>query len=180
MAQLGSTYRWSATEFLRAWDAGAFAGHVELVEGEVWPVVIGDWHGATVFRVARALPVEGVTITAATLPSGESLPDPDCWVRPTDAEPRGDLGQRLSLWRADDVLLVVEVSDDSLFADLAVKARVYGSAGYPVFWVVSPDQICVHTEPIPGGYVRRTEYRRGEQVPLPYTDTALAVDDLLG
>lgn len=180
MTSLRTAWRWSATEFLRAHDAGAFEGRVELVEGEVWPVVIGDWHGKTVVRLTRRLPDEGVDITTATLASGDSLPDPDCWVLTSGAEPRGELSERLSLWRADDVLLVVEVSDDTLFDDLTVKARVYGSAGYPVLWVVSPEKVYVHTRPIPGGYAERQEYVRGQRVPVPYADVELAVDELIG
>lgn len=179
MSELVAPYRWSASEFLRAWEAGVFERRVELVEGEVWPVVIGDWHGETVGRLARRLPEADVTITTATLVSGESLPDPDCWVRRRDAEPRGQFGKKLHLWRPDDVLLVVEVSDETLTADLMVKTRVYGSAAYPVYWVVSPEVVYVHTVPIPGGYGSRVEYRRGERVPLPYGDTELMVDELL-
>lgn len=37
----------SAEIVREAWEAGAFDHRVELVEGEVWPVVIGDWHGET-------------------------------------------------------------------------------------------------------------------------------------
>lgn len=180
MTSLRTAWRWSATEFLRAYDAGAFEGRVELVEGEVWPVVIGDWHGEAQARLMGLLRADGVTVTGSTLASGDSLPDPDCWVRRRDAEPRGELSKRLSLWRADDVLLVVEVSDDTLFDDLTVKARVYGSAGYPVLWVVSPEKVYVHTRPIPGGYAERQEYVRGQRVPVPYADVELAVDELIG
>ena len=77
MTQSVETYRWSPSEFLRAWEAGAFDHRVELIEGEVWPVVIGPWHGKTNVRLMRMLPEVGVEITMATLPSGESLPDPD-------------------------------------------------------------------------------------------------------
>ena len=180
MSQLVTPYRWSPTEFLRAHDAEVFHGRVELVEGEVWPVVIGSWHGKTVMRVARALPGDEVEITTETLASGDSLPDPDCWVQRQGAKPRGELGGRLSLWRPEDVLLVVEVSDETLHADLMIKARVYGSAGYAVYWVVSPDVVYVHTSPIPGGYAQQTEHRRGDRVRLPYVDVELVVDDLLG
>jgi hypothetical protein len=31
----------------------------------------------------------GVRVTTATLPTGGSLPDPDCWVRRVDADPTG-------------------------------------------------------------------------------------------
>jgi len=80
MSSTVAPYRWSVSEFLRGWEAGAFDHRVELVEGEIWPVVNGGWHGKTTARVVRRLPEEGVEITTATLPSSDSLPDPDCWV----------------------------------------------------------------------------------------------------
>jgi hypothetical protein len=180
MSSTVAPYRWSVSEFLRAWEAGAFDNRVELINGEVWPVVIGDWHGTTIARVVRRLPDEGVEITAATLPSGDSLPDPDCWVRREGAQPIGQLGTRLSRWAPEDVLLVVEVSDDTVVADLNVKARIYGSAGWPVYWVAAPDEIYVHTEPSDAGYLKRAIYRRGTLLPVAYAGTEVAVDDLLG
>ena len=173
-------YRWSVDNFLRAWDAGAFDGRVELIEGEIWPVVIGDWHGETVFRLGRLLPTSGVRITGSTLPSGSSLPDPDCWVRREEAIPLGQLGRRLSQWSATDVLLVAEVSDDTVLADLNVKARLYGGAGYPAYWVVTEEVVYAHTAPNADGYGRRQEYRRGARIPVPYAETDILVDDLLG
>jgi Uma2 family endonuclease len=173
------SYRWSTSEFLRAWEAGAFDHRVELVEGEIWPVVIGDWHGDTVFRLARMLGNLGLVGTTATLPSGTSLPDPDCWVRREGAEPSGTVGSRLSTWRPADVLLVVEVSDEALMADLTTKARIYGSAGWPVYWVVSPEAVYVHSEPHAQGYRLRQEYRAGDQLPVGYADVLLPVDQLL-
>ena len=173
-------YRWSVSEFLRAWEAGAFDHRVELIEGEVWPVVIGDWHGTRVFDVAAMLRHPGVQVTGSTLPSSDSLPDPDCWVRRADASSSGKLGHRLSTWSPDDVLLVVEVSDETMMADLTVKAKIYGTAGWPVYWVVTPEAVYEHIKPQPGGYGTRNEYRRGQRVPLRYADTDLAVDDLLG
>src|SRR5262245_27168173 len=138
-------YRWSASEFLRAWEAGVFDHRVELVDGEVWPVVIGSWHGDTVVQVAAMLRRPGVRVTAATLPTGDSWPHPDCWVRRAGAEPVGAVGTRMQVWDPADVLLVVEVSDETMLADLEIKARLYGRAGYPVYWVVTPDVIYEHT-----------------------------------
>jgi Putative restriction endonuclease len=180
MGQTVETYRWSISEFLRFWDAGAFDHRVELIEGEIWPVVIGDWHGEMVVRVARTLLNAGVRITSSTLPSGDSLPDPDCWVRQQNAEPAGQLGTRLSSWRPEDVLLVVVVSDDTVVADLNIKSRIYGSAGWPVYWVVTEEAIYEHTEPHSAGYRVRREYRRGDRLPIVYAGTNVAVADLLG
>ncbi len=119
-------------------------------------------------------------MTTATLPSGESLPDPDCWVLREKAESVDTLGAKLELWAPADVLLVVEVSDETLLADLAVKANIYGAAGWSVYWVVSKDAIYEHTEPTPAGYRTRIEYRRGDRLPIRYAETDILVDDLLG
>jgi hypothetical protein len=172
-------YRWSRDEFVRAWEAGAFDRRVELVDGEVWPVAIGDWHGKTVGRVIKALPDAGVELTTATLATGYSLPDPDCWVRRADAEPIETIGTRLHAWAAEDVLLVIEVSDETVPQDLGVKAAIYGQAGYPLYWVVTQDVIYEHSQPSAAGFRVRVEYRRGERIPVPYAATELAVNDLL-
>jgi hypothetical protein len=179
MPQATLAYHWTQDEFLRAWEAGVFRRRVELVNGEVWPVVIGSWHGKTVGRVTRTLPGAGVEVTAETLPSGESLPDPDCWVQRADAKPLRQLGSKLAVWDPADVLLVVEVSDDTMLHDLQIKARLYGKAGYPVYWVVTKEAIYEHTEPYPGGYHSRREYTPGERIPVRYAGTDLAVTDLI-
>lgn len=173
-------YRWSPGEFVLAWEAGAFEHRVELIEGEVWPVVIGDWHGRKVSDVNFALRQFVRDVTMATLPSGRSLPDPDCWVTRPGAQPSGTIGTRLSTWNPADVLLVVEVSDETLMADLTTKARVYGAAGWPVYWVVSPEAVYVHTGPHDAGYRQRVEYRSGERLPVPFAEAEIAVDDLIG
>ena len=173
-------YRWSVDAFVRAWEADAFDARVELVEGEVWPVVIGDWHGDAFFRLVGLLGNLGLTGTTSTLPSGASLPDPDLWLRRPGAVPSGTLGSRLSTWSSSDVLLVVEVSDETLVADLTTKARLYGSAGWPLYWVVSRDAVHVHSEPHAHGYRFRVEYRRGDRLPVPGVDAEIAVDELIG
>jgi hypothetical protein len=179
MTQATLAYHWTQEDFLRAWEAGAFRHRVELVNGEVWPVVIGAWHGKTAGRVTRALPGDGVEVTAATLPSGDSLPDPDCWVQRGDAKPLRSLGSKLEVWDPADVHLVVEVSDDTMLHDLQIKARLYGKAGYPVYWVVTKEAIYEHTEPYPGGYHNRREYTPGERIPVRYAESDLAVTDLI-
>jgi hypothetical protein len=179
MTQTAMAYRWSQSEFLRAWEAGAFDHRVELVNGEVWPVVIGSWHGDTVGQLTAALPRAGVRVTTATLPTGESLPDPDCWVRRIDAEPVGTVGSRLSVWAPSDVLLVVDVSDDTMLYDLETKAKLFGQAGYSTYWVVTQQGIYEHTTPTTRGYRTRVEYRPGERIPVRYAGVDLAVDHLI-
>jgi hypothetical protein len=179
MTQSVLAYRWSQSEFVRAWEAGAFDHRVELVEGEIWPVVIGSWHGDTVGQLLALLPRTGVRVTTATLPTGGSLPDPDCWVRRADAESIGTVGSRLSIWNASDVLLVVEVADETTIQDLNVKAKLYGQAGYPAYWVVTQEAIYEHTGPISTGYRTRVEYLPGEHISVPYASVVLAVDEVI-
>src|SRR5215475_6564976 len=131
--------RWTRDEFLRAWEAGEFEDKkVELVYGEVWSVSpIGNWHGRTTMRMARLLWVSDVEVTSETLASGDSLPGPDCWVVRAAAEAIGSIGTRLAEYAPVDVLLVVEVSDTSIMRDLQIKTRLYGQAGWPVYWVAT-------------------------------------------
>ena len=74
---------------------------------------------------------------------------------------------------------MVEVSDDTVVADLNVKARLYGSAGYAVYWVITQDLIYEHTEPNSTGYTNVRKYAPGQCIPVRYADVDLAVDDLL-
>jgi hypothetical protein len=136
-----------------------FDHRVELVDGEVWPVVVGSWHGDTQAQVAAMLRLPGTRVSTSTLvvPSDDSVPDPDCWVRRSGAERVGTRGARLDVWDPTDVLLVVEVSDDSVLADLNTKARLYGRAAYPVYWVVTREAIYEHTGPTAQGYRTRTD-----------------------
>lgn len=175
-------YRWSADEFIRAWQARVFNHRVELVEGEVLPVVIGLWHGRTQVRLTRLLPDADVEILSATLPlpGQDTLPDPDCWVLRAGAEPVEAFGDKVQVWDPIDVLLVVEVSDESVLHDLNTKARLYGRAGFAVYWVVTRDAIFEHTDASPEGYRSRREYRRGERIPVRYAVSDLAVTDVLG
>ena len=96
------------------------------------------------------------------------------------AEERGWLSPRISRWDPADVLLVVEVSDETVVEDLDIKARLYGAAGYAAYWVLTREAVFEHTGPGPDGYRTVVRYRRGEEIPLPYADRGVAVSDLLG
>src|SRR5690606_27173577 len=51
--------------------------------------------------------------------------------------------------RAEDVLLVVEISDSSLRRDITSKLRQYAGAGIPEHWVVDVNdrRVLVHRDP---------------------------------
>lgn len=136
---LAEQFVWDEESYLRAAEAGAFGeAHVEMVEGKVIQVVIGAWHGQVVMNLAHLLRCAGWRVTNGTLPASGSLPDPDLFVFRRGAAPVGSVGERLGVrrWEPGDVGLVVEVAETSWALDTGVKAKLYGRAGYPCYWVV--------------------------------------------
>lgn len=98
-----------------------------------------------------------------------------------DAAPVEQLSPGMQRWAAEDVLLVVQVSDETLQYDLGRKAEMYAEAGFRVYWVVTQDGVHVHSEPTPTGYVSRVLHRPGQHVPVPYADSiTLDVSRLIG
>ena len=176
-------YRWTEEAFLRAAEAGVFGDQqVELVEGEVWRVVHGTWHGAVTAAVTRALPdLDGrYRVTSASLPSAGSVPDPDVWVHRRDAEPVEQLSARVARWDPQDVALVVEVSDETVGAGLGGKADLYARAGYMEYWVVTRRGVHVHAGPGSDRYREVRLLGPTEQVAVPYaSDVALDVASLV-
>ena len=126
---------------------------VELLEGamvEMPPE--GPFHGGLHRRLTnyliRRLPDDlEVSPASPFAASALSQPEPDLAVVPVgtphDQHPA-------------EALLVVELSFSSLAKDLGPKARIYGQAGVPVYWVIDlrRRQVHVHTEPGPDGYGR--------------------------
>jgi hypothetical protein len=173
---------WDEESFVRAWEAGVFGDQrVELVEQEVWPVSMGPWHGQVSANVIRLLPDAEWRVTMATLPASGSLPDPDAWVQRRGATPVARLGAtgRLARWNVDDVGLVVEVSDTSFGFDTTTKARVYGSAGYAIYWVVHRGGVEVFTDPGTDGYGVREHIEPHGTIAVPYAPLTLNVAELL-
>lgn len=137
-------WRWNIDAFVTASEAGVFGDkRVELIDGVVVPVVIGDWHGSVTFNLAHALKKKlaggDVEVSCSSLAIEDSLPDPDCWVRRRGAEPVGAVSRRLSRWASADVLLVVEVGDETLAVDLGPKADLYAGPASPATGSSTPE-----------------------------------------
>lgn len=180
MTSHATAYQWRLEEFVKAWEADVFVERAELIDGEVWPVPIGTWHGDVAAGVLRALPNRDHQVSTSSLPTGGSLPDPDCWVRPSSAQPRRQLSDRLWEWAAADIALVVEISDETVEQDLGTKAVMYARAGYQCYWVVTRDGVYEHSGPSEVGYQVRNLRRPGDGLTVPYVGAEIAVEDLLG
>jgi Uma2 family endonuclease len=111
-----------------------------------------------------------------TLESSE--PEPDVAVIRGDSRDYADRHPA-----AQDVALVVEVSDTTLDRDRILKKRIYATAGIPVYWVldVGSRRLEAYSQPRGGDYHQCTIYRADDHVPvvLPGFEGGVRVADLL-
>ena len=78
MAVSFTHHRWTLEEYLLAWEVGALGKRVELLDGEVWDVGMGPWHGDTAaeiyaeagYRVYWVVTQEGVHVHSEPTPTG--------------------------------------------------------------------------------------------------------------
>jgi Uma2 family endonuclease len=87
---------------------------------------------------------------------------------------------------AEDITLVIEVSDTTLERDRTSKKRLYGRAGIPVYWIINlpEQQIEVYSEPVieEATYQHRQDYALSDKVPVAIAGQIighLSVGDLL-
>ena len=142
--------RFSADEFLRMEELGAFAGHkVELVDGELLEESLPGWTDgrlqALIIRLLGSvtddslvlvgeLPVKVSDWTVRDFDVGMTVPDVGS-VRAVDPAP---------------VVLAVEIAVTTLSGDLNVKSREYARAGIATYWVVDVAAELVHAMHTPG------------------------------
>lgn len=87
----------------------------------------------------------------------DSEPEPDvCVIRGTtrDYTARNPFAQ--------DVALVVEVADSTLFWDRENKRRIYARAGIPVYWIVNLVDRCLEVYTNPTGATAEPDYQQSQ------------------
>ena len=137
----------------------------ELCGGALLRIIPAGWHLLT------ANPIR--------LPGRDSEPEPDrCVVRGTIRDYEGRHPEPA------DIALVVEVADWSLSEDRKMAVAVYGPSGIPVYWIVNlvDRQVEVYSDPGPGGYCSRVDFKEGQAVPVLIGGRQVgqvAVDDVL-
>jgi len=182
-----SPHRLTVDEYERIIEAGALEdpSRVELIDGYmVDKMAKGAGHGFTTKKLLRALD--------SRLPSGWTwrseqpvrIPDFD-EPEPDVAVVRGtDEDYEYKIPTADDVGLLVEVSESTLSQDRGKKLSAYAKGKIPVYWIVNlvNRQVEVFSRPGKTGYRSHKTYSSGEQVPVTIGGRKLppiAVDDLL-
>jgi Uma2 family endonuclease len=174
----------TADEVQRMLEAGILSEDepLELLEGELVFVSPQDpKHVVATEKIRRELErVAGAhlhTRMHSPIAAGpDSLPEPDV------ALVKGAIGDFAARHPAgSDLVLAVEVAHTSQSGDRA-KAGIYARAGVPIYWAVdlAARHEEVRSEPLPDGSHGRLEtYTEDDRIPVPGTDAAVALRNLL-
>jgi Uma2 family endonuclease len=178
--------RLSIEQYDRMIEAGVFdepnQRNIELIKGELREMnPIGSNHEEALDYLivwsVKNLPEDKVRVRiqeSIGLPGLESVPQPDvAWVI--------QKSYRRGRPTADNVLLIIEVSDSSLKYDRGEKAELYAAAGVADYWVVNvvDEVVEVMREPVGGKFSSVEVYGAGASVtPLRYPEITLLVDML--
>ncbi|MCP5197728.1 MAG: Uma2 family endonuclease [Gammaproteobacteria bacterium] len=176
-------HRWTVAEYHRMGEVGLLNedSRVELIEGEIIEMApIGSPHGGGVKYLNNKLVslLHGKAIVSVQDPiilGGHAEPQPDIallrW--------RDDFYRTVNP-HAEDVLLVIEVSDSTLRYDRDVKVPLYANHGIPEVWLldIQDRQLEVYREPLNGEYRQRECRRTGQIAPILYPDAVIDLAEL--
>ena len=161
---------------------------VELLEGWlVFKIPKNPPHRVTTRLVRTALenilPAGWYVDSQEPITLSNSEPEPDIVVV------RGDTRQYLDRHPgAEDIALIIEVSDTTLQRDRTVKKRIYARAGISFYWIVNlvEEQVEVYSQPLveveQPDYSQRLDFGRSAVIPIIIEGReigAIAVDALL-
>jgi Uma2 family endonuclease len=175
--------RWTREDYERLAGDGYFkpGERVELLDGVIYEMTPQKSPHATGVRLtARALEGwfrEGFDVRAQMpLAVGpDSEPEPDIAV--VYGAPRDFAASHPTI-----AVLVVEVSDSSLYRDRKLKASLYARAGIAEYWLLNLVKRCleVYRDPQDGTYASRFVLRKGDSVsPISRPEASIAVASLL-
>ncbi|MEX0704462.1 MAG: Uma2 family endonuclease [Planctomycetales bacterium] len=143
--------RFTVEEYHRLIEHGLLTeqDRVELLEGWITPKMVHNpLHDGTLDLVNEALrrhlPDGWRLRIQSAIETGDSQPEPDV------VAVRGDARSYLHRHpAADDIALIVEVADSSLWIDAGTKKRLYARAGIPCYWIVNliDQRLEVHMDP---------------------------------
>lgn len=172
-----SPARFTAAEFLRMAEAGAFYDmKVELIDGELERMPPpGNDHArrqvSIVVRLAAIVSEALVRAEAGVSLQGHSIVGVDAAL--LRQEVTGN-----SLLKPDDILLVVEIAENSLKRDLLLKKPKYAANGIPHYWVIDAAGgiVHVHQTVVDGDYKDVRPVAFGEPLAVPGTDAKIVID----
>jgi len=175
---------WSVADFHRMSETGFLdpEARLELIEGELFEMApIGSFHAGMVSILTRLLvrAVADSAIVHAQNPivlNEQSEPQPDIAL----LRPRPDyyLNEHP---HAQDVLLLIEVSDSTAPFDRKTKVPLYARHGVPEVWlVVGPKRRHIEVyrdlQPEQGSYLTRLQLREGVLAPVLLPQAEIRLD----
>jgi Uma2 family endonuclease len=180
-----SRRRFSVDEYYAMVPAGILAEdeRVELLDGEIVEKPrISPPHANCVTRLHytffRRLDDDAVVwVHNPVRLDGYSVPEPNVTLL------KRPLERYVALPTPEDVLLIVEVADDtSLDRDHAVKLPLYASAEIAETWIVNVKEreIEVYRQPSGTRYADVQHVREGSVTPLAFPGEAIDIEDILG
>jgi Uma2 family endonuclease len=186
---LQGIYHMTPRQFRKAIDAGVFGeNHVELLGGLPFIMSGNPPHIVATASVREQL--QAVAPRPRWFANQEHRLALGLWRPLADGiilrGPLSTYATRLA--RADDVMLLVEVSDTTYAKDSGPKLRKYATHRIPVYWIVDLNRrlVEVYTQPFgrgkQAGYGRCAIYREGDRIPVELDGQEVgqvAVSDLL-
>lgn len=172
-------------EWHRMGEAGVFADnhHIELIDGEILDMApIGSNHAGHLKRVTNQFYslLFGQVIISVQDPvqlSAYSEPEPDLML----LKPHTDFYSSRHP-NADDVLLLIEVSDSTLAFDQNQKLQLYARHNIPEYWIVNLIDSCleVYRQPHSENYEQKVTLRTGDNITLSQLpDISISVSTIL-
>ena len=184
MVALPIKYQINVQDYYRIGRSQLFyeTARVELIEGEIVRMVpIGSGHAGHVDYLNRffgRIPEEKVIvrIQGPIRLDDYSEPVPDLIL----LKPRPDFYKK-SHPKPEDVFLIVEVSETTIYFDRNVKRRLYARHNIPEFWIVDLKQkaVEIYRKPGPGGY-QESFIPTSEETfsPLSFPELTLTMNDI--
>ena len=178
--------RFTVDEYYRMGQIGILSedDRLELLDGEIVEMVpLGSRHQATVDRLnwlfSRLVAGGAIVSVHGPVRLGEdSEPQPDVMLR----RRRTDFYEAAHP-EANDVLLLVEVSDTSTEYDREVKLPLYARYGIAEVWLVGLEAgtVEVFCSPTAQGYQEVSQWGPGQRLAsIAFPQLDVAVDDILG
>jgi Uma2 family endonuclease len=156
--------RFTVAEVFAMQEAGVFdAGDFELIQGDLLVVAAKknaheQAKNGLAEALIRAAPASArVAIESSLFLTERDAPKPDLMVYPRTLAPE-DV-------RGGDVLLLVEIAEESLAKDLGVKAALYAAHGVQEYWVIEAQsrRTHVHQGPLAEGAWRSIRIVEGAE-----------------
>ena len=175
---------WTKAECHRLVERGELDERYELIEGIVYEpmpkhtphvialIAIFEWL-VEVFGLKFVQKEDPISILGRAGKYNEPEPDVAVLRQPTKSFLAGRPGP-------ENILLVVEVSDSSLWFDRNIKAKVYARAGIAEYWVIDVNgrQIFRHRKPGKNGYGEIITFGEGEMIAAPGRGETARVGEL--